>query len=73
MTRFARIVAGLALAAWAGLVSAEKPLVLLRSDITEAYFAATAGSTTSCFRPGDSSSHGNISPRVRCAPPSLAP
>jgi len=43
MTRFARILAGFALAAWAALASAEKPLVLLRSDITEAFFRGNGG------------------------------
>ena len=43
MTSIARILAGLALAAWAALACAEKPLVLLRSDITEAFFRGNGG------------------------------
>jgi peptidoglycan/xylan/chitin deacetylase (PgdA/CDA1 family) len=43
MTSFARIATGLALAFWAALALAERPLVLLRSDITEAYFRGNGG------------------------------
>ena len=43
MTSIARILAGLALAAWAALACAERPLVLLRSDITEAFFRGNGG------------------------------